>query len=596
MTLRQLQRTVDKYSRRAQGYREILALYSQNRTRTTLDDLVPKINYIWQQLKITERQMEEGVEAADDDGGTNEEGDSDEEYPEQPSVMDEMQNLLLIHKLDVEEFEQNRQFQEAAHHLDLWIQQRKEMDEHGDLQFPFYERCEMERKLAQFHANIGTPEHQRKAAAILLGLLREEQSPTTLDSDSAREASLSQELGEVYLLLGRHLEAADYARRVLNYWMDRGETSLSRREIIRACRTRCIAFLKMSEEDNAAAVAKRVSENLGEPEDIIPNLKKEVALDWCEEKHFDTKRPGFRFDEVDPVVPGSLKGYAPLHAAVLENQMHILRYMACHSRALDVTADRDDLPTPLHVACTMRNAKAVEILIDAGATVGFKNKKNRNGLHLSQSSNKGGVDVAMKLLGLDTADHVERRQMLDINERGGEGEAAETAVSMAARMGNLPMLRLLLENEADPNIRKGDLRRGATPLIEVVGGNLDNELAVVNVLLEHGANPALASGRGRNKFTALDKAERLSSKHAGVVDVLRTAVEEWKQRQDKTDSGSGDSREGRKWWDGGAPSFTSGTSTTSCRATVSGPVSMRRMSLRPSLTGLRRQYRRRDTR
>lgn len=558
-----------------------------------LDDLTVTINAIWQRLNTSAGQMEEGAEAADNDSGTNEEGDTDGEYPERPSIMDEMQNLLLIHKLDVEEFEQNKQFQEAAQHLELWIQQRKKTEEH--LPFPFSERCEMERKLAQFHVNIGTPEHQRKAVNILLGLLRTEQCPTTPDSDSAREACLSRELGDAYLLLGKHREAVDYARRALNYWIDRSETSPSRDEIKRAGRTSCIAFLKMSEEENAVAVAKRV---LGKPEDIVPNLKKEVALAWCEEKNFDTERPGFRFDEVDPVVPGKLRGYAPLHAAILEGQIHILRYMACHSQVLDVRADRDDSPTPLHVACTMRNAKAVKILMDAGATVDLKDKKHRNGLHLIQSSTKGGVDVARKLLGLNTAGSVERRRILDMNERGGEGEAAETAVSMAARMGNLPMLKLLLENNADPNIRKGDLRRGATPLIEVVGGNLDNELAVVNLLLEHDANPTLASGRGQNKLTALDKAERLSSKHAGVVDVLKTAVEEWKQRQDNMKSGSRDGRKDRRrtWRDGGTPSSTSDTSTMSRQTTPSGPAPLRRMSWRSSQTEWRNQCRRADTR
>jgi len=73
------------------------------------------------------------------------------------------------------------------------------------------------------------------------------------------------------------------------------------------------------------------------------------------------------------------------------------------------------------------------------------------------------------------------------------GMLRQTALAAACRYEEKAMVKLLLKNGADPNLRSGLF--GTTPVIEAIGSG-DPNLPIIRMLLEAGADPNVADLQG----------------------------------------------------------------------------------------------------
>lgn len=215
------------------------------------------------------------------------------------------------------------------------------------------------------------------------------------------------------------------------------------------------------------------------------------TLAWCQEQGFDTELDTFAFDKRDIRVDSSVKGLSPLHLACKTGKDDILHHMlAVRDLDLEVTDDHDGA-TPFLLACTRQDAVVANILISRGARPAATDKSRRNGLHLCQRGT-GGTGVARRLLS--------RPGAVDVNAMDG---CQNTALHLAASMGNTKMVLMLLDSRADPNVRGPG---GFTPLMAAVQATMrsqDAKMEVLKALSRHGANASLEYSGGQ---TAADMA------------------------------------------------------------------------------------------
>ncbi|KAI0114257.1 hypothetical protein F4776DRAFT_330204 [Hypoxylon sp. NC0597] len=218
------------------------------------------------------------------------------------------------------------------------------------------------------------------------------------------------------------------------------------------------------------------------------------AHEWCKNQGMDVDNPLFQFDQPDPKT-----GTIPIHLAILQENINVLRLMVQHDTNLE---ERDKHGrTALHVAAFMGNGDICELLIQHNADINALAGNGMTPLHQCQSG-WGGVKAAELML--------ERSPEL-VNRLDGSGR---TALYIACEKGNDRMAEFLLSAKANPNTKGPNDR---TPLIAALMADLASSETshrnhIVELLLQHGADPIIPDAHG---ITAL-----LAASVSGIDDYI----------------------------------------------------------------------------
>jgi ankyrin repeat protein len=105
-------------------------------------------------------------------------------------------------------------------------------------------------------------------------------------------------------------------------------------------------------------------------------------------------------DEVQTIISETPKivnagdeyGFTALHNAMAEEQKETISYII--EKGANVNAQNDDGIAPLHIACTIENAK---LLIEAGADINLKDNNGNTPLHI-HASERDSDDVIQYLV------------------------------------------------------------------------------------------------------------------------------------------------------------------------------------------------------
>uniref|UniRef100_A0A803TNM7 Ankyrin 1 n=1 Tax=Anolis carolinensis TaxID=28377 RepID=A0A803TNM7_ANOCA len=180
----------------------------------------------------------------------------------------------------------------------------------------------------------------------------------------------------------------------------------------------------------------------------------------------------------------ALNGFTPLHIACKKNHIRVMELLLKTGASIDAVTESG--LTPLHVASFMGNLPIVKILLQRGASPNVSNVPILNGI-LRQGELKRSLALPSP------------------------PQDDQTPLHCAARLGHCSMVKLLLENGADPNL---STTAGHTPLhITAREGHLDCACA----LLEKEASQTVMTKKG---FTPL----HVASKY-GKVDVAEVLLE-----------------------------------------------------------------------
>ncbi|KAH6867593.1 ankyrin repeat-containing domain protein [Thelonectria olida] len=291
------------------------------------------------------------------------------------------------------------------------------------------------------------------------------------------------------------------------------------KEAAKICRE---SSLKIGEPIKAYSTFHNIMEKLDSSRDPNEDAR---TLDWCRHQGFRVDSEGFRYDVCDTKAGGDVKDYSPIHRAIKINAMDKLEHMLSSTCDLEVRLKtRHDDPTPLLFACSERNAEAVKVLLGRGAKVDAKDFTGMNGLHRCQSSKRGGTEIARLLL--------EHRDSgpLDIEEEDNYGQ---TAVHLAAQMGNVQMLRFLLGPTQRANVN-AQAKDRSTPLMSAILSNITNTASVVQELLNYNADPKI---RNKDRKTIEDIAKVQVKKD--VLALLKPRTEQGNSQTEQSRRASG---------------------------------------------------------
>ena len=355
------------------------------------------------------------------------------------------------------------------------------------LQTPFLlqERCEMEMRLAEIFRKMANPKSLQMSETILMRLregVREALDTEPEDEDDEVRASKIFLLSNICYDLGRTclpLEKLDAACESLNESF----------EILADILPSPIAELRRS-----GTVLYRLYLEAGQEQVEILGKYADAAfgipvkeLAWCQAHGYDTDDDGFRFDKCERDV----EGLSPLHAAAKYGADDVLPCMLRCGVDIEVRDIMDHM-TPFLMACSQQDIVIVDMLIEANASLDARDGDDKTGLLLCQRS-EGGTQVARRLLGHPT-------RPVDVNAMD---RFQNTALHLAASKGNIPMVALLLDQGAEPDILGPG---GFTPLMAAVEATMKNpatKVGVLEELIRKGADPTKQDVRG---LTAADLA------------------------------------------------------------------------------------------
>ncbi|KEZ43217.1 hypothetical protein SAPIO_CDS4894 [Scedosporium apiospermum] len=381
---------------------------------------------------------------------------------------------------EVDKMIKQEKYAEAANHQQDVINTRIKLSVYQE--FPFSEECEMKETLVKLHMRAENLVELNKAYPIIQELVsRADQKD---DNDHGLRSRLYQTRSEIEFRQGRFNEAQSSARYAACILINApGKRSPEEKEWIKeAARSSYRAAMRIPNAKLATVTFEYIKEELGDPEFRIPedhNYRK--TLEWCRKRHFKVEMEGFAFDVCDVEPSRQIRGYSPIHYAIKERRIDMLRSMLSYPCNLDV--QMADGTTPLLLACSKDNFDAVKLLLDKGANGNAKDNLGMNGLHRCQDAFKEGSKIARLLLG-DWSRSGQIKEWTQYNK---------TAVHLAAEKGNLKVLQLLLSRGADPNAQ---YRESPTPLTAAVRSNANNKRNVVELLLSKGADLDKKDGTG----------------------------------------------------------------------------------------------------
>lgn len=202
-----------------------------------------------------------------------------------------------------------------------------------------------------------------------------------------------------------------------------------------------------------------------------------IALAWCRTQTnpaLAVECPTFKFDSVT-------QGTTPLHLAVREGQIEVLREMLVEVERVDVRDGNGC--TPLLIAAKERHSEIFKLLLDHEASIDKVDKLGQTVLHNCQSHSREGSDITIARL-------LYERQPALINAAELTGK---TALLIACEEGNEEMVKFLLDHDADPNIPS---TKNKTPLqvaVEMRSSSSTrerhaNRLRIIEMLLTRAAD------------------------------------------------------------------------------------------------------------
>ena len=222
----------------------------------------------------------------------------------------------------------------------------------------------------------------------------------------------------------------------------------------------------------------------------------------------------------------------PLYLAVQEGHVGVMKLLLAAS-GIDVNLASITGATPLVVAAQRGDLEAVGLLLNApNINVNARKSNGATALfHAAQENHadivdlllKHGADVSLTLVWGDTSPlgiaskyghievikHLLKASGAQVNQTTGEGA---TALGIAAKNGQDDIVRLLLENGADPNIKS---RTGITPLYAAC---LYGHTEIVRMLLDSGADMDAEMTSGEATYTPYRVAELVG--HREVMSLL----------------------------------------------------------------------------
>lgn len=193
--------------------------------------------------------------------------------------------------------------------------------------------------------------------------------------------------------------------------------------------------------------------------------------------------------ELSPEIAAILDGLPDDQREKVEREIEMIVHELVNSRLFynEFVFHFRTSASPLHIAAQDGDVDEARRLLDAGADANAAMKPYGH-TPLSLAVSNRNLDVAELLL----------ERGADPNGRLGEKLERNTPLMLAAMAKNAPMLRLLLVHGADANLTN---EKGTAAIRHAAAGGTDYDedkcLAVVDVLLEHGAVPDhIGPGRG----------------------------------------------------------------------------------------------------
>ena len=180
--------------------------------------------------------------------------------------------------------------------------------------------------------------------------------------------------------------------------------------------------------------------------------------------------------------------------------------------------------TGLHLAAAALNAPAVELFLNAGADPKSQNRRGATPLHYACDARPMSAGVWNPSSQADIIDLLLRHKAdLEQVDRGGV-----TALHRAVRARSPVAVQGLLKAGASVDVRLG--KGGSTALhlaVQSTGaggtaGAVAEQLEIITLLLEHGANPAASNAKGKSVYDCAGN------------DRIRRALERTPERRDQS--------------------------------------------------------------
>lgn len=235
-------------------------------------------------------------------------------------------------------------------------------------------------------------------------------------------------------------------------------------------------------------------------------------------------------EHVDVNAPDSL-GMTPLVAAASRGHTDVIAFLlkqhakvdeAAHGRPRDplvlgLPEDEQDLArvgagndSALIAATRRGDEKIVALLLDHGASMTMRNRRDESAPQLAVDLGYGAIVKLFLKHGLDPDHRVGSILPEPISNRPQE-TAGTPLLVRAVQRGHENVVRIALENGANPNIRDRD---GMTALYW--GADLGHK-AIVSLLLKHGADP--------NVKTIVGETALMAAARNGAVDIVNSLVD-----------------------------------------------------------------------
>jgi ankyrin repeat protein len=177
----------------------------------------------------------------------------------------------------------------------------------------------------------------------------------------------------------------------------------------------------------------------------------------------------------------NVHGQTPLYSVSggnhnLQGGASIARLFNLMERGVGVNAQKKNTLTPLHLAAMIK--RRLKIALDRGVNMNLETKETHD-------SEEHGVGIARLLLERGVDVHVQSKNL-------------NTALHTAAFNGRLDIVQVLIDHGANPNVGS---QQGSTPLHLVSAGKYNSQgHGIAQLLVEHGMD---VNAQNKNKFTPL---------------------------------------------------------------------------------------------